>query len=68
MRPPPLSGPSLTAFVRLAESPLTGDAALAIMRAQTGIDAVLAIPLQPDDEYPRDGRPVTSPRAEDETP
>jgi hypothetical protein len=68
MRPPPLSGPSLTAFVGLAESPFTGDAALAILRTQTGINAVLAIPLQPDDEYPRDWRPVPSPRAGDELP
>ena len=60
MKPPPLSGAALRAVVAAAESTVTGDVVMDILRGEAGITAMLALPIEPSDEFPTDQYPVRS--------
>ncbi len=60
MPPLPLSGPALRAVVLAAESTLTADLVLALLRRDAGISELLALATDADDDVPIDQRPVPS--------
>jgi hypothetical protein len=61
MKLPPFSGPALRALVAAAENPATGDALFDVLRKEAGIAAMLRVPLEADDEFPVDARPLAAP-------
>ncbi len=60
MKLPPFSGPRIKALVAAVESPATGDVVLDLLRRDAGIAAMLAVPLEGDDEFPIDARPLAA--------